>query len=84
MDGTVGIDQFIGEKDYVNRGYGTQMICVFIKQIFTNPSIKKIIIDVDPNNHRAIHCYEKAEFKFVKKLMTPDGIAYVMEIVSLP
>src|SRR5690348_213510 len=26
MDGTVGIDQFIGEEDFINRGYGTRMI----------------------------------------------------------
>ncbi len=77
--GTVGIDQFIGEEDYINHGYGTKMITAFIKQLFANPAIKKIITDVDPNNQRAIRCYEKAGFQFVKKLMTPDGLAYLME-----
>lgn len=28
------------------------MISTFIKQLFLNPVIKKIITDVDPNNHR--------------------------------
>ena len=52
----------------------------FIDLLFENPNIKKIITDVDPNNHRAIRCYEKAKLVFVKELMTPDGLAYLMEI----
>src|SRR5580704_418022 len=34
-----------------------QMIQQFIKKLFENPSIRKIITDVDPNNLRAINCY---------------------------
>lgn len=78
-EGTVGIDQYIGEENYINQGYGTKLIRAFIHQLFSNPAIKKIIVDVDPNNHRAIRCYEKSGFKFVKELNTPDGMAYLME-----
>ncbi|HHY7015564.1 TPA: GNAT family N-acetyltransferase [Legionella pneumophila] len=80
IEGTVGIDQFIGEEKYINRGYGTQMIQKFIKKLFQSSNIKKIITDVDPDNLRAINCYKKAGFKFVKELITPDGIAFLMEI----
>ncbi len=79
VEGTVGIDQFIGEEDYLNRGYGSKMIAEFVKKLFATPGIKKIITDVDPKNQRAIRCYEKVGFKFVKELMTPDGLAYLME-----
>ena len=82
VDGTVGIDQFIGEADYINRGYGTQMICAFNKMLFENNAINKIITDVDPKNKRAIRCYEKAGFTFVKELMTPDGLAYLMQLTT--
>jgi RimJ/RimL family protein N-acetyltransferase len=78
-DGTLGIDQFIGEENYINRGFGTLMINAFIKQLFLNPDVKKIITDVDPKNQRAIRCYEKTGFKFIKELNTPDGLAYLME-----
>lgn len=78
-EGTVGIDQYIGEEKFINRGYGTQMISTFKEKLFENPAIKKIIVDVDPNNKRALRCYEKTGFKFVKELMTPDGIAYLLE-----
>lgn len=79
-EGTVGIDQFIGEENYINRGYGTLMIKAFIKQLFENPGIKKIIMDLEPQNTRAKRCYEKSGFKFVKEIMTPDGLAYLLEI----
>lgn len=29
--GTVGIDQFIGDENYINKGYGTEIIRLFIK-----------------------------------------------------
>src|SRR5437870_3615430 len=54
IEGTVGIDQFIGEENYINRGYGREMICAFGKKLFENTAIKKIITDVNPANIRAI------------------------------
>jgi RimJ/RimL family protein N-acetyltransferase len=80
IDGTVGIDQFIGEEELINCGYGTQMIGVFIKQLFENPAIKKIITDADPNNHRAIRCYEKAGLRVMGEVQTPDGVALLMAV----
>lgn len=78
--GTVGIDQFIGEEDYIGKGLGTSMIGEFIDNLFSNPNIKKIITDVDNKNKRAIHCYEKVGFTFVKELLTPDGLANLMQM----
>src|SRR5580692_4023025 len=42
-EGTIGIDQFIGEKDLINRGIGTKIIRVFIEYLFCNTNVKKII-----------------------------------------
>ncbi len=78
IEGTVGIDQFIGEEDFINRGYGTQMIRAFNKTLFENTVIQKIVTDVDPQNHRAIRCYEKAGLSLLGKTETPDGTAYLM------
>ena len=58
------------------------MIRVFIEKLFLEETVKKIIIDVDPNNHRAIRCYEKVGFKLVREVMTTDGLAYLMEFSS--
>lgn len=76
----VGMDQFIGEEDYINCGYGTHMTIGFVKKIFKDPRIKKIHVDPNPANHRAIRCYEKAGFKFIRQSITVDGVAYLMEI----
>jgi RimJ/RimL family protein N-acetyltransferase len=78
-EGTIGLDLFIGESDYLGKGYGTTAIQTLITQLLTNPTVKRIIIDVDPNNTRAIRSYEKAGFKFVKTVTTPDGVANLME-----
>lgn len=79
-EGTVGIDQFIGLSDSIGCGFGTIMIKEFVDNLFSNPNIKKIITDVDKQNKRAIRCYEKVGFHLVEELMTPDGLANLMEI----
>lgn len=78
--GTVGIDQFIGEEAFINRGIGTKVIQAFIRFLFSNQAIKKIITDVDPHNKRAFRCYKKVGFKFVKEINTPEGKSYLLEI----
>lgn len=79
-DVTVGIDYFIADESFLNKGLGTKILKKFISLVFNNPLNKKIILDVHPDNSRAIHCYEKAGFTFVKQLMTPDGLANQMEL----
>ncbi len=78
VGGTVGIDQFIGEADFINRGYGTHMIEQFLVKLFSDPAIKKIITDPDKNNRRAIRCYEKVGFCFSHETNTPEGSAWLM------
>ncbi|HFL2713442.1 TPA: GNAT family N-acetyltransferase [Legionella pneumophila] len=79
-DYTVGTDQFIGEGQYLNQGYGTLMMKAFVKFLFKNPKINKIITEADPNNIRAKRCYEKAGFQDVDLIKTPDGNSILMVI----
>lgn len=78
--GTVGIDQFIGEENFLNQGYGTQMIRAFCNMLFKDPSINKIITDVDPHNIRAFRCYQKIFNNLIENVNTPDGVAHVLFI----
>src|SRR5215470_1738669 len=32
--GTRGIDQFIGEPDYIGRGHGSAFVCAFLRRLF--------------------------------------------------
>lgn len=51
----------IGEKEYWNKGYGTQAIELLIKKA-KKLGISKIYLEVRPNNLRAIRAYEKCGF----------------------
>jgi len=75
---TVGLDQFIGEENYLNQGIGTAMMNEFTHFLFQNPLIKKIITETDPNNFRAKRCYEKAGFYETGIIDTPDEKSILM------
>lgn len=70
--GTFCFDLFIGEEDYLNKGYGTKIVKSFVDKLLTEFKAKKILIDPACSNKRAIRCYEKAGFKIVRK--EHDGI----------
>ena len=80
-DGAVGIDQFIGEEDYINRGVGTEAISIFVEMIMRRHEPASIILDPSPDNKRAIRCYEKVGFKYYEtKEGAEGGWAYMMRL----
>ncbi|GAA0116094.1 GNAT family N-acetyltransferase [Clostridium senegalense] len=54
---------FIGDKEYWNKGYGTDAINILIRFIFEQMNIRKIKLQVFSFNERAIRAYEKCGFK---------------------
>lgn len=80
QEGTVGIDIFIGEIEYINKGYGKQILKKFVCVIRSDPKIKKIILEVAPDNSRAKICYEKVGFSYLEEADTPNGKALVLEM----
>ena len=52
----------IGEKDYWNKGYGTEAARLALKHGFENLNLHRIFLNVYENNHRGIKAYEKAGF----------------------
>lgn len=80
-DGSIGIDQFIGEEDYLNRGVGTQAISLFVEMIMREHQPPRIILDPSPDNRRAIRCYEKVGFRhYETKAGVEGGLAYMMRL----
>ncbi len=77
--GTWGVDQFIGDEEFLGKGLGSDFIRQFTDHLFLNKSVKRIITDPAPENTRAIRAYEKAGFKILKNIVTPDGPAVLME-----
>jgi RimJ/RimL family protein N-acetyltransferase len=56
----VGI--MIGNKDYWNKGYGTEAMKLLLKHGFETLNLNRIMLRVYTSNPRAIRCYEKAGF----------------------
>ena len=78
---TVGVDLFIGEPDSLGRGLGAEIMTAFVALIDQEYGPRNIVIDPDPNNQRAIRCYEKAGFHFDRIGLNSEGKpAYFMKM----
>ncbi len=76
--GVRGIDQSIGLPELLGKGLGTKLVRATVSLLFTDPTVTRIQTDPAPNNARAIRCYEKAGFRRLKTIVTPDGAAVYM------
>lgn len=82
-----GIDQFIGEPEYWDKGIGTEFMKILLNYL-TNKGVEIVILDPHADNPRAIRCYEKVGFKkikFLPKHELHDGEmvdCYLMEYVK--
>ncbi len=63
-----GMDQFIGEIEYWNKGIGTKYIKMIVEYLRKEKSADVVILDPHKDNMRAIKCYEKSGFKIIKEL----------------
>jgi RimJ/RimL family protein N-acetyltransferase len=80
-DGSIGIDQLIGEESYINRGVGTGAIRLFVSMIIEEYDPTVIILDPAPDNKRAIRCYEKVGFRhYETREGVEGGLAYMMRL----
>jgi len=51
-EGTLGMDQFIGEPDMIGRGHGSAFIRNFVERLI-NSGTPRVVTDPDPANRRA-------------------------------
>jgi RimJ/RimL family protein N-acetyltransferase len=59
--GEIGIVIF--NKNYWNKGFGTESIKILLKFAFNNLNLNSVELEVFANNQRAIQCYKKCGFK---------------------
>ena len=76
--GVWGIDQFIADPTLLGQGLGTAMVHAFVARLFEHAAVTRVQTDPSPDNARAIRCYEKAGFRAVGEIDTPDGRALLM------
>jgi aminoglycoside 6'-N-acetyltransferase len=63
-----GMDQFIGESAYWNKGIGTKLISSVTAYLIRQKGADRLVMDPQTWNERAIRCYEKCGFEKVKLL----------------
>ncbi|QED46707.1 GNAT family N-acetyltransferase [Cytobacillus dafuensis] len=63
-----GIDQFIGEPAYWNKGIGTILVHSMVEYLIIEKHADFVVMDPQVCNERALKCYEKCGFKKVKLL----------------
>lgn len=76
--GVRGIDQLLANPAHLGRGLGTKLVRALVELLFTDPEVTMVQTDPAPDNLRAIRCYEKAGFKLLGTIATPDGPAVYM------
>ena len=67
----------LGEKDFRNKGYGTEAVRLLVYYGFNKLELKQIYLYVFENNIRAIKAYEKNNFtkdKLIKKFLLDKGV----------
>lgn len=73
-------DLFIGEEDYLHKGYGVSIISFINQFIFQKEKVDCILLRVFLRNTIAIHCYEKSGFH---KLDQYQGVNTIGEEESI-
>lgn len=74
------IDIWIGEKDDLNKGFGTTMMLLAIEKCFAVPEVKKILIDPLKSNTKAHRFYERLGFKKIEERYFEDDLCVIYEL----
>ncbi len=76
----------IGEKEYWNRGYGTDATLTMLRHGFGTLNMHRIFLQTLEYNHRAIRCYEKCGFRHegtLRKAIYRDGEYHDLLMMSI-
>jgi aminoglycoside 6'-N-acetyltransferase len=75
------IDIWIGEKNYIGRGYGTRIMKRALARCFELPQVNAVLIDPLASNTRAHRFYERLGFRAVgpRRFGDDDCIVYRLD-----
>ncbi|MBN9672772.1 GNAT family N-acetyltransferase [Roseibium aggregatum] len=74
----VGVDLSIADASQLSKGHGTRVLQAFVGKL-RGEGHKRILIDPDPVNLRAVKAYRKAGFREMEDLLGRTGDSLLME-----
>lgn len=74
------IDIWIGEADYLGRGFGTQMMTLALHMCFVPEDVTAVLIDPLASNTRAHRFYQRLGFEFLERRMFGDDDCFVYQV----
>ena len=80
VKGEAELGIMIGDRDYWNRGYGTDAVAVLLDHIFNGAGIERVYLNTLEWNVRAQRCFEKCGFAPCRRRRRFNGTFVVMEI----
>ncbi|MCL2869343.1 acetyltransferase [Candidatus Saccharibacteria bacterium] len=80
---SAGLDLYIGENEYIHKGYGKYIISKFLdKIVFNNSKVDNCMLVPETANTAAVKTYESVGFKRLRTVRSPDGdwFEYIMRL----
>jgi aminoglycoside 6'-N-acetyltransferase len=74
------IDIWIGEKELLGKGLGTEIMKLAIERCFADRSVQGILLDPVVDNHKAHRFYERLGFVRVEERFFNDDRCYVYRL----
>jgi aminoglycoside 6'-N-acetyltransferase len=74
VDGSYGLDIFIGEPDIVGRGVGSRAVALLARHLFEAHDATSVALLTPVGNARAHRAYEKAGFRKVTQTLDTDVV----------
>ncbi len=79
-NGLKAIDIWIGEADYLGKGFGTQMMQMAIARCFADPAVTATLIDPLASNTRTHPFYERLGCQFVERRQFDEDDCFVYQL----
>ncbi len=72
-EGVAGVDLFMGELELTGRGFGSEALGRFVRDIvLSDQDIHACIADPDAENHASLRAFEKVGFHVVRQFVDPN------------
>ncbi len=80
-----GVDYFLGEEELMGHGLGGVMLTAFIaEQVFADPGVRGVRVDVAEANRRSWRCLEKLGFRRTRAGVSVAGEPGPHYVYALP